>query len=103
MADDSAAGEELGRETAPSETGVLRFGSRGERVSELQRILAKYPELYPEGFVTGYFGNLTRAAVRRFQEKYGIVSSGDEETTGYGLVGPRTAEKLLLLKNGEIR
>lgn len=32
--------------------------------------------------------------MQRFQKKYNIVSSGTPETTGYGLVGPKTRAKL---------
>ncbi len=40
-------------------------------VADLQTYLM-YEGSYPEGLVTGYFGNLTKAAVKRFQAKYGI-------------------------------
>ncbi|MBI2635484.1 MAG: peptidoglycan-binding protein [Parcubacteria group bacterium] len=46
------------------------------------------------GSATGYFGSLTREGVKAFQRKYGIVFSGDERTTGYGMAGPRTRQKL---------
>lgn len=48
--------------------------------------------IYPEALITGYFGNLTRSAVVRFQEKYGIFNTG--------FVGPITRAKIneLLLK-----
>ena len=48
----------------------LRIGSRGNEVKELQKCLAKDPEIYPEGEITGYFGSKTKAAVIKFQEKY---------------------------------
>lgn len=48
----------------------LRSGSQGKEVEELQKCLAKDPEIYPEGKVTGLFGDLTKKAVIRFQEKY---------------------------------
>ncbi|QQG46552.1 MAG: peptidoglycan-binding protein [Candidatus Niyogibacteria bacterium] len=73
---------------------TLRKGNSGADVHKLQEALAAMPDIYPEKLVTGYFGVLTRQAVRRFQKKYGIVSSGDESTTGYGLVGPKTRKKL---------
>ena len=56
--------------------------------------MAKDTRIYPEGKVTGYFGALTRKAVQNFQKKYGIASSGNEKTTGYGLVGPKTLAKI---------
>ena len=73
---------------------TLQRGSSGAEVKKLQEILAAMPDIYPEGLTTGYFGVLTRQAVQRFQSKYGIVSSGDENATGYGLVGPKTRKKL---------
>ncbi|MBI2096208.1 MAG: peptidoglycan-binding protein [Candidatus Taylorbacteria bacterium] len=43
------------------------------------------------GQETDYFGVLTEAAVRKFQEKYGIAGPG---ALGYGEVGPNTRAKL---------
>lgn len=73
---------------------ILRRGYSGEEVRQLQEFLKTMSDIYPEGLVTGYFGPLTQRAVQRFQSKNNIVSSGDENTTGYGLVGPRTRKKL---------
>ena len=75
-------------------TSRLSFSSRGKEVELLQSTLAKDPEVYKEGLITGYFGLLTKKAVERFQTKYNIVSSGDELSTGYGVVGPKTRIKL---------
>ncbi len=85
------------QEPATSPFGITRLLRRGafhEEVRILQTLLARDKEIYPEGEITGYFGPLTKKAVERFQQKFGIVSSGDEETTGFGLVGPRTRLKL---------
>jgi ABC-type transport system substrate-binding protein len=63
----------------------LATGSQGTEVKELQKCLAKDPEVYPEGEVTGYFGSKTKAAVIKFQEKYRadiLVPAGLEEGTG---------------------
>ena len=75
-------------------TKTLKMGMENKEVKQLQEMLAKDSEIYPEGKNTGYFGSLTRKAVQRFQKKYGIVSSGNENTTGYGLVGPKTLAKI---------
>ncbi len=72
-------------------SGTLSLGSQGEEVRTLQTLLSKDSAIYPEGLVTGYFGALTRVAVRRFQEKYSIASQGE---AGYGTVGPKTRAKL---------
>lgn len=70
----------------------LSVGSSGEDVRALQEALASMPDMYPEGTVSGYFGSLTKAAVAKFQMKYGIVSSSSD--AGYGSVGPMTRAKL---------
>lgn len=48
----------------------LKSGSQGNEVMELQKCLAKDPEVYSEGEITGVFGEKTKAAVIKFQEKY---------------------------------
>ncbi len=84
--------------TAPSTTtttssiGLSRtvaYGYRGSDIATLQRYLIAHSYL-AAGYDTGYFGALTRAAVRAFQCAQNIVCSGDETSTGYGLVGVRT-------------
>lgn len=75
---------------------VLKLGSSGADVTRLQQFLAADPSVYPEASVTGYYGALTEAAVKRFQCKNKIVCDGDAATTGYGVTGPRTAAILSL-------
>lgn len=75
-------------------TRTLRNGNSGNDVSRLQIFLALDPAIYPEGKVTGYFGLLTEAALKRWQTRVGIVSSGTPSTTGYGVAGPRTRAAL---------
>jgi len=64
----------------------LREGMTGEDVKLLQEILATDPDIYPEGLVTGYFGALTRNAVKRFQKIAGLEQVGQ--------VGPKTLSKI---------
>ena len=81
-------------ESAPAVSGAvvgkinteLEFGMRSEQVRLLQEFLAKDKAIYPEGKITGYFGPATKAAVKRFQVKYGISQ--------VGRVGPATMAKL---------
>ena len=86
-------GEVLGTTTAPISTPMamevrfksyLRHGSRGMEVMELQRYLLS-SGLYT-GPVTGYFGNLTSGAVKKFQKMYNIEQ--------VGFVGPKTRAEL---------
>ncbi|MES2006672.1 MAG: peptidoglycan-binding protein [Patescibacteria group bacterium] len=47
------------------------------------------------GSETSMLGSLTRNALRRFQCAQNIACSGDESTTGYGLLNDRTYQALL--------
>lgn len=64
----------------------LRVGSRNNDVTRLQTLLGQDSALYPEKIISGYYGRLTAAAVRRFQARYGISQ--------VGVVGPLTRAKL---------
>ena len=64
----------------------LRFGMTSEEVKRLQEILATDPDVYPEGFITGYFGRLTEKAVKKFQKKICVEQ--------VGIVGPKTLAKI---------
>ncbi len=57
-------------------------GMSGDDIKELQELLASDPSIYPEGKVTGFFGPLTKEAIKRFQERHGLSVTGvvDEET-----------------------
>ena len=80
--------------TAISLFGPFSVGITSPQVTLLQQLLAKDPNIYPEGLMTGFYGSLTVKAVQRFQTKYNILTSGSPETTGYGLAGPRTRERI---------
>lgn len=86
-----------GSTSCPNIGRVLKLGSSGDDVTRLQQFLALDPAVYPEGIASGYYGGLTEAAVQRWQSKYNVVSSGTPGTTGYGVVGPRTAAAIALL------
>ena len=80
--------------TAISLFGPFSVGITSPQVTLLQQLLAKDTNIYPEGLMTGFYGPLTVKAVQRFQTKYNILTSGSPDTTGYGLAGPRTRERI---------
>jgi len=77
----------------PLFTRVLARGmsdrETGGDITRLQLFLRSTGDYtYPE--ITGYFGVATEQAVQRWQARNGVVSSGTPDTTGYGVVGPKT-------------
>ena len=68
-------------------SGDLYYGITSSEVKCLQQFLANLgSDIYPEALVTGYFGPLTQAAVKKYQSLQGII------TTGY--FGPLTRAKV---------
>jgi len=60
----------------------VAIGSRSDEVKAIQEILKSDPEIYPEGYVTGYFGSLTEKAIKKLQKRCGLPETGivDEAT-----------------------
>lgn len=54
----------------------LMLGDSGDSVKSVQKLLAKYGYLSSNN-TTGYFGELTEAAVKAFQKKNGLVADGN--------------------------
>ncbi|MDD4062262.1 MAG: ABC transporter substrate-binding protein [Candidatus Pacebacteria bacterium] len=77
----------------------LKVGSQGEAVRDLQRCLIYLSEtdqdLFPNGTVSGFYGQETRDAVNNFQEKYHeeILAPGGF-SSGTGMVAKGTRAKL---------
>ena len=86
----------------------LSFGMVHPEVLHLQKLLNSTGNVIaPEGpgspgQETTKFGSLTRAAVRNFQCKSSIACGGDEYSSGYGFVGPRTRKALLTANYGAV-
>ncbi len=77
----------------------LKVGSQGTEVRQLQTCLNDPaiggPEIYPDGKITGFFGNETKNAVIKFQEKYAKeILQPQGFKTGNGIVGKATRQKL---------
>lgn len=74
----------------------LSVGMTGTDVTSLQQFLIGQ-NLLLAGSANGTFGPETEQAVQKFQTQQGIVTAGTYNTTGYGLVGPRTRAAMLVV------
>ncbi|OGZ99368.1 MAG: hypothetical protein A3C07_03290 [Candidatus Sungbacteria bacterium RIFCSPHIGHO2_02_FULL_47_11] len=75
-------------------------GSSGDEVKILQELLIK-ERVYPEGLITGFFGELTKQSVIRFQEKYAaeiLAPVGMTQGSGYFGASSRAKANALLGK-----
>lgn len=70
----------------------LQLGSRGDDVRRLQELLKTDKGVYPEGLVTGYYGQLTKAAILKLQLKHGVIKTDRDQ--GAGRLGPKTRAKV---------
>ncbi|MEZ4104066.1 MAG: G8 domain-containing protein [Candidatus Paceibacterota bacterium] len=77
----------------------MAVGSKSEEVRRLQQLLNSDPATQiavsgdgAKGNETNFYGSLTAMAVGKFQLKYGVLSSINDE--GYGQVGPKTRAKI---------
>ena len=71
--------------------GIHDYETAGQ-VSALQKFLARDASIYPEGYVTGYYGPLTEQAVKRFQSRHGLLA--DSRPDGSAMVGQITRAKI---------
>jgi len=77
----------------------LRYGKNSPEVKILQEILSQDEEIYPQKLNTGYFGDLTREAVRNMQRKLGLPQTGVIDENFARVVFP-CIELTLTLPNG---
>ena len=77
----------------PGIVHTLKRGSSGEEVRLLQQFLTLYATSSAPA-VTGYFGAVTKQAVKEFQRK--------ESLDPVGIVGPKTRARILALSNHEL-
>ncbi len=72
----------------------------GFEVTKLQQFLTRQG-VYT-GPVTGYFGPLTEAGLKRFQINQLLVTTGTAATTGFGATWPKTRERINVLNCGTV-
>lgn len=75
-----------------ADTVVLEKGDQSSEIAEVQAALKKLG--YFNADCTGYFGDITEAAVLKFQEKYGLDADG--------VIGPATIDCLNKQAGGNI-
>src|SRR3989338_4835411 len=75
--------------SCPNLYRALSRGSRGSDVISLQQFLIAQGLLSNDS-ATGFFWSMTEAAVQRWQAQNSVISYGDANTTGYGVIGIRT-------------
>jgi hypothetical protein len=80
----------------------MTIGQRGEEVLNVQKILKEFPEIYPEGYVTGYFGPLTQNAVKKLQEKCKLPKTGIVDEATLRCIFPRVKIEVIFPNGGEI-
>lgn len=68
---------------------VLKTGSSGDAVNDLQiyldTIASQYPEITPVN-ITGYFGGLTENAVKEYQELFNLDVTGEVDRTDWNSI-----------------
>lgn len=76
--------------TAYKFTRPMASGQNSKDILEMQKLLKKdgvYPQASP---CTGYYGNITRNAVLKFQYKYAVASASELNALAGSAVGPKT-------------
>lgn len=87
--------------SCPNLSQNLGLGARNADVTALQTYLRTTGDFrYPE--ITGFFGPATTEAVRIFQCREMGVCSGNENSSGYGFVGPQTRAALFASCGGVV-
>lgn len=82
---------------APKKASFTRdmvYGERSENVRALQDLLKRDGCMSQKVQSTGYYGPITKAAVRAFQTKYAVASPSELRTIDGRRVGPKTRQKL---------
>lgn len=66
-------------------SSTITEGTTSDDVKKIQELLATDETVYPEGKVTGYFGPMTKEALKRFQKRHNLSETGmvDGDTKEY--------------------
>lgn len=72
----------------------LAEGSTTEDMKKVQELLATDSDIYPEGLTTGYFGPLTKEALKRFQKRHNLEVTGSIDNETHDLLEEYMKERL---------
>jgi regulator of replication initiation timing len=63
----------------------LHEGMTDEDIKKIQEILATDTSIYPQGKITGFFGPMTKEAIKRFQHRHNLGETGelDDDTKAW--------------------
>ncbi len=74
---------------------TLGRGTSGDDVRKLQELLRKSGDLQSTS-TTNFFGPATELALQAWQTRTGLVLAGAASSTGFGMVGPKTRQALMM-------
>jgi len=78
----------------------VAIGSRSDEVKAIQEVLKSDPGVYPEGYVTGFFGSLTQNAIKKLQKKCGLPETGEVDDATEKCIFPVDYEIKVVSPNG---
>jgi len=78
----------------------VAIGSRSDEVKEIQEILKGDSDIYPEGYVTGYYGPLTEKAIKKLQKRCGLPETGELDDATEKCIYPINYKVTVVSPNG---
>ena len=78
----------------------VAIGSRSDEVKNIQEILKEDSGIYPEGYVTGYFGPLTEKAIKKLQKRCGLPETGELDDATEKCIYPINYKVTVVSPNG---
>src|SRR4030042_260378 len=78
----------------------VSIGSRSDEVKAIQEILKEDSDIYPEGYVTGYYGPLTEKAIEKLQKRCGLPETGELDDATEKCIYPINYKVTVVSPNG---
>lgn len=64
----------------------LKEGMSDDDIKKVQELLASDPSIYPKGIVSGYYGPLTKEAIKNLQRRHGLTETGEIDAETKALI-----------------